>query len=347
MLNATHGVRQIPSAFALECGETIPIEIAYTTYGTLRDDGSNVVLVLHALTGNSDAGTWWNGLIGSGQLIDPARHYIVVPNALGSCYGSTGPDSIDPRAALPYLGSFPEITIRDIARANLALLDELGLRSVALGIGGSMGGMVLLEMAALAPERFAAIIPIAVAADHSPWRIAFSSTIRKTIAAFDETLTDRAKLATGLKLARQFAMTSYRCATEFNTRFSRDPKAQNKDVLSYLEHQGGRIVERFSPYSYLTLTRAMELYDIAKDRGDTASAARSITARALFVGISSDILFEEDEIRRFAKLLPRGEYRTLFADHGHDSFLVDVEELAEVIGPFVENAVPVHEEVIL
>jgi homoserine O-acetyltransferase len=303
--------------------------------------------VLHALTGNSKAATWWKGLIGPGLLLDPDKHFILAPNAIGSCYGSTGPESIDPRTGQPFLGSFPEITIRDIARANIALLDELGIDSVALGIGGSMGGMVLLEMAAIAPDRIHALVPIAVGADHSPWRVAFSATIRKTIAAFDETLRDRTKLEAGLRIARQFAMTSYRCASEFNTRFKRNAKSTEDDVRSYLEHQGERIVERFSPYSYMILTRAMELYDLSQGRGNLQAAARSITARALLVGISSDILFEEDEIRRFAKLLPEGEYRTLFADHGHDSFLVDVEELAEIIGPFVERVIPVQEEVIL
>jgi homoserine O-acetyltransferase len=346
MLEVAHTIKHLAQPLALDCGVTLATDIYYNTYGTRATDDSNVVLVLHALTGSADVHDWWSGLVGEGKLLDPAKHFIICPNAIGSCYGSTGPESVDSRTGALYAGTFPEISIRDIARANLALLDELGIAKVALGIGGSMGGMVLLEMAALAPDRFTAIVPIAVAGDHSPWRIAFSATIRKTIVAFDPSLQDRNKLQDGMRVARQFAMTSYRCASEFNTRFARS-KSSQVSVESYLEHQGDKIVKRFSPYSYIALTRAMELYDLSANRGTLADVAKRLTARALFIGVSSDILFEDGEIRAFAKLCPDAEYRTLFADHGHDSFLVDTEELVDLIRSFALTALPSSEEVML
>jgi homoserine O-acetyltransferase len=332
----THTLRLSEAPFPLQCGATLPnVEIAFNTYGELAPDASNAVIVLHALTGWPAVDEWWSGIIGEEKPLDPSEYFIICPNLLGSCNGSTGPESLDPKSGQPYRASFPQVTIRDIARANLCLLDNLGIREVQLAIGGSMGGMVVLEMAALAPNRFKAIVPIAVTGSHSAWRIAFSSAIRKTIIAHDPTLRDKAKLTEGMKLARQIAMTSYRCSTEFDMRFGRDRAGQKFEVENYLEHQGEKIAARFSPYSYLTLTRAMELYDLGEGRGSIKDVAKSIDVPALFVGISSDILYLPEEIEQFATLLPKGEYATLDADHGHDSFLVDAEALASIIKPFL------------
>ena len=322
------------------------IDIAYDTNGELNEDRSNAVIVIHALTGWSAAHEWWPGLIGEGKLLDPSKYFIISPNLLGSCYGSTGPESVDPATGMPYGAAFPKITIRDIAKTILQLLDILGIDRIHLAIGGSMGGMVILEMAALAPNRFHAIAPLAVSGSHSAWRIAFSATIRKIIAAADPSLSDRVKLQEGLRLARQIAIASYRCSAEFDERFGRTRTSGGGDaavhadifeVESYLEHQGDKIVDRFSPYSYLTLTRAMELYDLSEGRESLSNVARSIDAHALFVGVSSDILYSRYEIEEFASLFPNGEYATLHADHGHDSFLVDTESLSKIIEPFLQK----------
>lgn len=313
--------------FALESGATLPeVEIAFDTYGELSQDSSNVVLVFHALTGWPAAHEWWGGLIGSGKLLDPADYFIISPNLLGSCYGSTGPESIDSRTGRPYLKHFPEITPRDMARSVLALLDELGIASVQLAIGGSLGGMVVLELASLAPERFETIVPIAVSGSQAAWRIAFGSTVRKVISAFDPTLDDRAKLVEGMRLARQFAMITYRSSAEFDERFGREVLDGKFQVERYLKHQGDKIVARFSPYSYLTLARAMELYELRHPLPDVP---------VLFVGISSDVVYDESEIASFAARFPRGEYRTLHSSHGHDAFLIDAEALAQIVGPFI------------
>ncbi len=222
-----------------------------------------------------------------------------------------------------------------------------------------MGGMVLLEMAAQQPERFRAIVPIAVSDAHSAWRIAFSSVIRKTIIAHDPSLSDSQKLVEGMKLARQIATTTYRCSDEFDSRFGREQIGTKFEVENYLEHQGEKIADHFSPYSYLTLTRAMELYVLCQcgisfsfcqaERSNMAEAkayatppcpvhSRLIQCPALFIGISSDILYSSREIESFAALFPQGEYRTLVAGHGHDSFLVDAEALAKLVQPFFLSA---------
>ncbi|MDP4199247.1 MAG: homoserine O-acetyltransferase [Bacteroidota bacterium] len=330
MLN--HNKRRITlrnATFVLQSGVLLPdVEIAFDTYGELVTNRSNVVLVLHALTGWPSAHEWWGGLIGEGKLLDPAQHFILCPNLLGSCYGSTGPESINPKTGTGYLASFPEITPRDMAKAILSLLDELDIVDVQLAIGGSLGGMVILELASLASDRFCAIVPIAVSGSQSAWRIAFGSTVRKTITSFDPTLKDRDKLKKGLWLARQFAMTTYRSSIEFNERFGRELIGDKFQVETYLEHQGDKIVERFSPYSYLTLARAMELYELPHSLPDM---------QALFVGVSSDVVYDTNEIAAFAARFPRGEYQTLVALHGHDSFLIDTEALTEIVKPFVER----------
>lgn len=324
MLNQKHASVMLREPLKLECGVTLSnVEIAYNTYGSLNSDRSNVVLVLHALTGWPAAQEWWPGLIGEGKLLDPGKQFIICSNLLGSCYGSTGPASINPATGKAYDASFPEITTRDMARAILFLLDEIEITSIQLAIGGSLGGMVLLELAWLAPERFEAIIPIAVSGSHSAWRIAFSSCVRKIIMSADPTLLNRNKLQEGLRLARQVAMATYRSSSEFNERFARERQGKKFEVENYLEHQGDKIVARFSPYSYLALTRAMELFEL--------ETPVRYNKPALFVGISSDILYEPSEISNFTAHFPHGEFALLEAVHGHDSFLVDTGALSQII----------------
>lgn len=320
--------------FTLDCGEMLTAEFSYRTYGTYHPLESNAVVVFHALTGNNDPAEWWSGIIGEGKLIDPGKYFIICVNFLGSSYGSTGPESIDPETGNPYHEKFPEITIRDLARQHRALLDSLGIDRVKCGIGGSMGGMVLLELAILAPELFEKIIPISVSDCHSAWRLAFSTTIRKTIHEFGA-IGDYQK---GMHLARQIAMTSYRSSREFDGRFGRDRHKEKFEIENYLEHQGEKIVSRFSPHSYITLTRAMELYDI-RDRIHT------IKAETLFIGCTTDILYSENEIRDIGLKLPNGTYHSLDAPFGHDSFLVAQEKLAKIITPFITSTVLKKEEV--
>jgi homoserine O-acetyltransferase/O-succinyltransferase len=326
----------IAGAFELECGETLSeAVIAYEVFGQPNADKNNVVFVGHALTGNTHVTEWWSGLIGEGKLIDTTKYCVVAANSIGSCYGSTGPLALKP---------FPVVTVRDIARANNLLLKHLGFEQVLLGIGGSMGGMIVLEMALEQPELFANIIPIAVTASHSPWRIAYSSIIRKTIEAFADQ--GEEGLLKGLRLARQIGMVSYRSSIEFESRFGRERLSDDPDtyfakdnlfeVESYLEHQGDKIVARFDPHSYLTLTRAMELYDLT--RGRSARALFDLPAKVFVVAINTDILYPVQECREFAEQFANSEFAVLESNFGHDAFLVDDTKLAELLTPFVESA---------
>lgn len=343
---------QLESPFELESGESLEnVTIAYQTYGTLNKQATNVVFVSHALTGSTDAAEWWKGLIGEGKLIDPAKYFIICPNAIGSCYGSTGPESINPATGVAYGEQFPQITLRDIARSYLLLLRSLHLTSVQYAIGGSMGAMVLTELAVLEPLLVQQFVLIATSASHSSWRLAFSTTIRRTIESFANAYSDRTQgLREGMRVARQFAMTSYRSAVEFDARFGREKLSSDPgdyfandnlfEVESYLEHQGQKIVDRFSPHSYITLTRAMELYDIERGRsGDAQEILSSVTAKVLTIGIDTDILYAEDEVRAFSGCFSNGQYATLRSPYGHDSFLVDNEALCVLLQPiFAEEA---------
>ncbi|MEP7235905.1 MAG: homoserine O-acetyltransferase [Ignavibacteriota bacterium] len=311
--------------FVLSSGVILPdAEFEYRTWGDL---GSPVVLVFHPLTGNSNAAEWWDGIIGEGKLLDPKNYFIICSNFLGSCSGSSGPESINSQTGLAYRAAFPTITTGDIALQNLAILHSLGITEVSLGIGGSMGGMVLLELAAYMPDLFQRIIAISISDSHSAWRLAFSSVIRKTIEAFGKADAEKG-LESGLQLARQIAMTSYRCSAEFDGRFGRDKNNNRFEIENYLEHHGEKIIKRFSPFSYITLTKAMEEYDIRKVIGD-------IRAKVLFIGTNSDILYSEKEIRGLASRLKNAEYQTLDAPFGHDSFLVAQDKLAKLIKAFL------------
>lgn len=319
----------------LDSGATLAdVRIGYTTYGTLNADRSNVVVVFHALTGDTRAAEWWSGVIGEGKPVDPSHDYVICLNAIGSCYGSTGPQSVDPYTREKYVNTFPKISTHDIALSQLRALRTLGIDHARLGIGGSMGAMILLELALIDPSFFDAIVPIACGASHSAWRIAFSSIICTTIEELAQANggTDNGYLE-GMKLARQIAMTSYRCSDEFESRFARTRRQEKFEVEHYLEHHGQKIARRFDPYSYLRLTQAMESYDVAKQ-------IALLHCPVLFVGIESDILYPESEIRGIADIVAFGEYATLRAGFGHDSFLVAQDELAVLLLPFLRALRP-------
>jgi homoserine O-acetyltransferase len=294
---------------------------------------------------------WWSGLIGKNKVIDPEKDYIICFNSIGSCYGSTGPESIDPRTGEKYGKQFPQITIRDIARSQLLALEVLGIRHAKLGIGGSMGAMVLLELALLAPDLFEKIVPIACGASHTAWRIAFSSVICKTIERTANAYAGTEEgYVEGMKLARQIGMISYRSSGEFENRFARDERGGVFEVEHYLEHQGEKIALRFSPYSYLRLTEAMESYDLASGReGNIQTILSDIDAEVLCIGIDSDILYPEWELSVFSSYFSKAEYKTLSAPFGHDSFLVADAELARFIAPFITSptySITYHEQAV-
>ena len=350
----------------LDCGVKLgPFTVGYQTYGTLNADKSNAVLVCHALTGDQYVASthpitgkpgWWHILVGPGRPLDPERYFIICANVLGGCLGTTGPASINPETGKPYGLSFPVITIADMVRAQAMLLDKLGVEQLFCVIGGSMGGMQVLQWAAMYPERVYAAVPIACAARHSAQNIAFHEVGRQAIMADPEWrggeyglhgTTPRA----GLAVARMAAHITYLSEAALRRKFGR--KLQNRAALtygfdadfqveSYLRHQGVTFVERFDANSYLYITRAMDYFDMAADKGSLANVFSGTKVRFCLVSFTSDWLFTTWEMREIVHALNAAAADVSFVeietDKGHDAFLLDEPELHETLAGFLNAA---------
>ncbi len=324
--------------FALENGgPPLPLTLAY------RHDGPRPrapqVLVVHALTGSADAaGDWWAPLIGPGLAFDTTRTGVLCANLLGGCYGSTGPTSIDPSTGTPYGRAFPEVTARDEARALWTLADALGIEGFALVAGGSLGGMVALEVALERPEHVAHVAPIASPARTSGLALAWNHIQLELVDRFG---TD------GLALARQLAMTTYRSETDFDGRFARERESDGRfSIASYLDHQGRKLVERFDPDTYRTLVRVMDGHDVGRGRGGTLAALRVLHATGTGltgVGIQGDILYGPSQVRALvggaATAGVDAVYREIESTKGHDAFLTEWDQLAAILGEALADGV--------
>ncbi|MDJ0925800.1 MAG: homoserine O-acetyltransferase [Acidimicrobiia bacterium] len=330
----------IDEVFPLESGGALPhVRIAYRTWGRPRH---NATLVCHALTGSADADDWWAELFGPDRALDPERDFIVCANVLGGCYGTTGPTSRANGAFEPYGGTFPEVTIRDMVHAQARLLDHLGVDTLDLVVGGSMGAMQVLEWALLYPERVRAIAPIAVGPTQSAWSVALSEAQRQAIKADANFAGGRYPLgagpAQGLAAARSMAMISYRSPHNFEVRFGRTASAAGDyEVQSYLRYQGEKLVNRFDANTYLTLIAAMDSHDVGRGRGSVAAALGSIEQPALAITVSSDGLYPPTEVAAMAEALPRGELVEIDAPHGHDAFLIHVDDVNDYLVDFIER----------
>ncbi|MBX2845008.1 MAG: homoserine O-acetyltransferase [Saprospiraceae bacterium] len=320
--------------FALENGKVLPeIDIAYTTYGTPNATMDNVVWVCHALTANSDVQEWWPGMFGPGKLLDPTSSYIICANIIGSCYGSTGPTSINPATGQPYYNEFPLVTIRDMVQAHRLLANELGIQNIECIIGSSMGGHQALEWLVQEPERFRNGILIATNAEHSPWGIAFNESQRMAIEA-DATWGEPREDAAwnGLQAARSIGMLSYR---HYNTyaKTQNDQADKTDDYLasSYQRYQGLKLAKRFNAYAYHRLSKAMDSHRIHRNRGSIQQALGKIQAKVLCIGIETDILFPPSEVEFLAANILHAEYREITSKYGHDGFLIENEQLQSLI----------------
>ena len=340
-----------------------PVDIAYETYGTLDANLSNAVLVCHALTGDQFVASphpvtgkegWWARMVGAGKPIDPARHFIVCANVLGGCMGSSGPASVDPAADAPHAMRFPVITIRDMVRAQAMLLDHLGIDRLLAAVGGSMGGMQVLEWAATYPARVRSAVVIASAARHSEQNIAFHEVGRQAIMADpkwrggDYYGANDPPVA-GLAVARMAAHITYLSEDGLTEKFGR--RLQSRDALSYgfdadfqiesyLRHQGIRFVERFDANSYLYITRAMDYFELAEEHGGSLARAFQGTAtRFCAVSFTSDWLYPTPESRRIVHALNAANAHVSFVEIesslGHDAFLLDVPEMHNVVDGFL------------
>jgi homoserine O-acetyltransferase len=329
---------RIHEPFVLESGEVLPhLEITYHTFGTLNADGSNVVWVCHALTGNSNPTEWWPGIVGNGKAIDPAENFIVCANTLGSCYGTTGPTSRNPETGQLYGDDFPFITIRDMVQANRLLQFNLGIEKIQLGIGGSMGGQELIEWAIIDKEIFENICLLATNAQHSPWGIAFNETQRMAIKA-DLSLNKGKEGAgrKGLETARAIAMLSYRTYQTYEDsqgEYSGDI-VDNFKASSYQRYQGEKFWNRFDVYCYLRLSTAMDSHNVGRGRGGTEKALQSVEARTLILGISSDVLFPIKEQELMGNAIPNAKFEVIKSNYGHDGFLIEEEVVAEKLRIF-------------
>lgn len=351
--------------FRFECGRELRhLEVAYETYGELNASGDNAIYVVHALTGSAHAAFynspaeerpgWWDGLIGPGKALDPARYFIVCANLLGSCYGTTGPSSINPETGDIYGMDFPPVTTRDMVRVQKLLLDYLGVRRLRLVLGGSLGGMITWQWLVEYPEFVEAAIPIAGTAQGSPWMIALNEVARQAI--FNDPnwqggwYRDRGPDA-GLALARMIAMISYRSDRQFWQRFGRERVHQEPEhqlefdnwfqVESYLHYQGQKLVKRFDARTYVYLTEAMDLHDVARGYTCLEEALDRIQSEVLVIGIDSDVLYYPHElkstVRTLQQLGKRATYAEIQSIYGHDAFLVEYEQLNRLVGEFLER----------
>jgi len=324
-------------AFITESGASIPRPtVAYQSWGQLNDARDNVVLVCHALTGNTAADKWFSGLFGAGKILDPEQHFIICPNTLGSCYGTTGPASINSETGKKYRTDFPRITIRDMVRLQQQLLDALAINGIELVIGGSMGGMQTLEWC-LMDDRPKSAAVFGMGKRHRPWAIGISHTQRQAI--FNDPnwnngyYSDDAPPNEGLALARMIAMNSYRHPVDFDEKFGRrrqDSKRQYQ-VESYLNYQGEKFVDRFDAVSYIRLTQAMDTHDIARTRPNFYEKIKQLKIPIVVVGIDSDRLYPPEEVKELANLIPRGHYQELCSPHGHDAFLIEFQQLNQIL----------------
>jgi homoserine O-acetyltransferase len=353
--------------FVLEGGALLHggIDIAYETWGELDDDAGNAVLVCHALTGDSHAAGpiqdghpsagWWDGLIGPGRPLDTDELFVVCPNVLGGCQGSTGPAHPHPDDGAPWGSRFPVVSVRDMVRTQAALADHLGIRRWRSVVGGSMGGMQVLEWAVMYPERVGSAIPIATCTAATAQQIGWWSTGRRIIRMdprwrggdyYDAAPGDGP--SEGLALARMVSQITFRSDDVFTDRFGREVVEplqggfslwQRFEVERYLEYQGDKLVRRFDANSYLALTKAMDLHDLGRGRNGAAGAFARMQAPVLAVGISSDLLYPRYQSREIAEQAAdagvRAEYVELDSPHGHDAFLIEVDEVGDAITKFL------------
>lgn len=322
--------------FTLESGSVLNgLRITYSTYGQLNEESSNVVWICHALTANSDVAKWWPGLVGSGHFIDPEKYFIVCANILGSCYGTTGPLSINPDTQLPYYHQFPAITIRDMVQAHILLRQYLGIEKIKLLIGGSMGGYQAMEWCVMEKNVIENLFLLVTSATESAWGIAVHAAQRLAIEA-DCTWKNESSDAgeNGLKAARAIGMLTYRNYNNFVQKQSDTDvsKTDNYRAASYIIYQGEKLSKRFCAYSYWLLTKAMDSHHLARHRSDEVNKVlASIQQKTLVIGIKSDILCPVHEQQHIAAVLPHATYIEIDSDYGHDGFLIETAQITSAL----------------
>jgi len=314
--------------FSLESGASLPeFTLCYHTYGQLNEKKDNVIWICHALTASSDVESWWPELVGEGLTFDTKKYFIICVNIIGSCYGSTGPLSINPSTNKPYYHDFPFITIRDMVGTYQLLAQHLGISKIHLLVGGSMGGYQVLEWAIIQPSLIEQLFLLVTGARESSWRIAIHTTQRMAIEAdgsFKESF-DKAG-EKGLKAARAIGMLTYRNPHIYEDK-QRDDDTNKLDdfrASSYIRYQGDKLAKRFNAFSYWVLTKAMDTHNLSRGRSKTLEEVlQTVSQRAFIIGIETDILCPLHEQQYLAQHIPDAELVVIHSEYGHDGFLTE------------------------
>jgi homoserine O-acetyltransferase len=349
----------------LECGRRFgPITLAYETYGTLSPARDNAILVLHALSGDAHAAGfhsphdrhpgWWDIMIGPGKAFDTNQYFVICSNVIAGCKGSTGPSSIDPKTGRPYALSFPLVTIHDMVNAQCALIDHLGIDQLLCVVGGSMGGMQVLQWVVSYPERVRLAIPIASTSKLSSQAIAFNEVGRQAIQSDphwnDGEYYGKSIPRQGLAIARMIGHITYLSEKSMHQKFGR--KLQDKaeygynfradfQVESYLLYKGDHFVDRFDANSYLYISKAMDYFDLSHPHGTLEQAFAHVKSKFLVISFSSDWLFPSYQSKEIVSACRRvgaeAIYTEIQSDYGHDAFLLESEQLTSLISNFLSH----------
>lgn len=314
------------------------VDVAFHAYGTMNNERSNVIWVCHALTANSDVEAWWPGMVGPGQLFDTNRYFVICANIPGSCYGTSGPLSLNPETGEAYYSDFPMVSVRDMVKVHQLLRNHLRISRIFMITGGSLGGQQALEWAVTEPDLFDYLVPIATNAIASPWGIAFNESQRMALEA-DCSFGKREEGAgnAGMRAARSIALLSYRTGHAYN----KTQEDENKNLLegfraaSYQRYQGDKLVKRFNAYSYYFLSKALDSHNLGRNRGGVDNALKGIKAKTLALGIETDLLFPVNEQKRIATGVPGGHYVEIESFYGHDGFLLEVEKITHAVRAFI------------
>ena len=332
-----------------------PVNVAYETYGELNRAKSNAILILHAFSGDAHAAGsdketgslgWWDNMIGPGKGFDTDKYFVISSNVLSGCRGTSGPSSVNPETGCPYGMSFPPVTIADMVRLQKLLVDHLGITRLLAVTGGSMGAMQALQWAVAYPDSVAAAIPIAGTARHSPQQIAFNEVGRQAIMADQDwnegNYYGRRPPARGLAVARMVGHITYMSDQSMREKFGRRLRDQNQfEVESYLRYRGSQFVDRFDANSYLYITKAMDYFDLANGRHSLSAAFEGVKSRFLVISFTSDWLYPSYQSLEIVRAL-RGRncdvaYCELPSNYGHDAFLVNIDEQAELVRGFLAS----------
>jgi len=356
-----HTFADPPDELRLESGETLgPVTLAYETYGCLDREKANAILVVHALSGDAHvAGVhegesnpgWWDNMIGPGKAFDTDKYFVICSNIIGGCKGSTGPSSISSKTGKPYALEFPFITIADMVNAQRCLIDYLGIEKLLTVVGGSMGGMQVLQWVASYPERVRSAIPIATALKHSPQQIAFDEVIRQSIMADPAwrqgNYYEYGQPEKGLAVARMIGHITFMSDQSMEEKFSRRLKngnlsykfAPDFEVEEYLRYRGDNFVKRFDANSYLYITKAMDYFDLSG--GKLIPAGKDVRTRFLVISFKSDWLYPSYQSQEIVRVLKRrhidATYCELPSTYGHDAFLVEVEDQTTLVRHFLDK----------